>query len=162
MSQASIELDRVRAQVGSAVENAQERYHTDIRTYEAIPGEDFDIDRTHRQVTRLREKLDALGAINMMAIDEYQELMQRHGFISAQKNEIERSIALLEDALEEIEETSKNKFLDTFKVVDAEFQSLFPILFPGGEARLEMTAPEDPLTPVSSSLRGCPERNISG
>ena len=81
----------------------------------------------------------------MMAIEEYDGLMERHTFITAQREEVLNSINLIEDALEEIEETSKKKFLETFHAIDAEFSNLFPILFTGGTGRLELNMPDDPL-----------------
>jgi chromosome segregation protein len=86
-----------------------------------------------------------MGGVNMVAVEEYERISKRHEFIDAQKEEVLGSILLLQEAIDEIEETSKEKFLSTFEVVNQNFIELFPILFPGGEARLELTS-EDALT----------------
>ena len=78
----------------------------------------------------MKSKIDGLGAINMMAIEEYEQLMERYEFLTGQKEEVIGSIMLLEEAISEIEETSKEKFLATFHVVNENFQELFPVLFP--------------------------------
>ncbi len=145
-TQFDIELERLTVQVEGARSQALEKYHTELTREGESDLTESDLVKKTKLVAKLREKLDGLGAINMMAIQEYDELMERYNFIQAQKTEVESSITILEDALEEIEETSRIKFSETFTVVDREFRSLFPILFPGGEAHLEMTNPEDPLT----------------
>ena len=74
----------------------------------------------------------------MMAIEEYEKLMERYEFLTGQKEEVIGSIMLLEEAISEIEETSREKFLATFHVINKNFQELFPVLFPTGEAKLEL------------------------
>jgi chromosome segregation protein len=105
--------------------------------------ESFSSEVVTKEVQSLRRKVDGLGAINMVAIEEYERLSERYEFIQAQKEEVTGSILLLEEAISEIEETSKEKFKSTFEVINENFQSLFPILFPGGEARLELTDPDN-------------------
>ena len=79
----------------------------------------------------------------MMAIEEYEKLMERYEFLTGQKEEVIGSIMLLEEAISEIEETSREKFLATFHVINKNFQELFPVLFPTGEAKLELKEAED-------------------
>lgn len=145
VSQKQIELERLRAAIAGINEQAIEKYHIDIFTYEFERDPEFDDKKVAKFVQKTRNKIESLGAINMMAIEEYDQLMERLEFIRAQREEVFNSINLLEDALEEIEDTSKNKFLETFDTITREFTNLFPILFPGGEAKLELTSPEDPL-----------------
>jgi chromosome segregation protein len=138
-------MERLKLAIEGISQQAIEKYHLNIAEREYTVDPDFDEKKVSRDVNKLRSKIDELGAINMMAIEEYDELMRRLDFITAQREEVFNSINLLEDALEEIEETTKNRFAETFAVVNSEFQNLFPILFPGGEGRLDMNAPEDPL-----------------
>jgi chromosome segregation protein len=141
----TLELERLKTAAIAYRQQADERYHVDITTLELIESEDYDAQKSARHISRLKQKIEDLGAINMMAIEEYDELIKRLEFIEAQRTEVLNSIALIEDALEEIEATTERKFTETFTQVNAEFQSLFPILFPNGEAHLEMTEPDDPL-----------------
>jgi chromosome segregation protein len=96
-------------------------------------------------VQRLRTKIEGMGAINMMALKEYDEKSERRDFITKQRDEVTSSIDLLTAAISEIEETSLRKFLEVFNRINEEFGKLFPILFPTGEGKLEMTTPDQPL-----------------
>lgn len=139
-SKKNVELERLKQVSRGLLDQAREKYQIDLMelSIEAEPG--FDPDKQSREISRLRSQLEGMGAINMVAIEEYERISKRHEFIDAQKDEVLGSIALLEEAIDEIEETSKEKFLATFEVVNGNFIELFPILFPGGEARLELTS----------------------
>ncbi len=141
----NLELERLRLAICNANDQAQEKYHLDLATLEVIEDPEFNSEKATKEVTKLRGKIENLGAINMMAIDEYNQLIERRNFIDAQRQEVVSSIGVLEQALAEVEETSKNKFMETFEIINLEFSQLFPILFPGGEARLELSNNEDPL-----------------
>jgi chromosome segregation protein len=145
MNSVSIELERARIGVSSAVQQSAEKYHEDISQFKIEIDPDFNIDKASRAVSRLRNQIENLGGINMMAIEEYDQLRERSDFILAQREEVLSSIDLLQEAIEEMDESSKNRFLDAFTAINHEFGLLFPILFPGGDAKLEMTNPEDPL-----------------
>ena len=145
VSEKGLELERVRLGIEGAQAQAKEKYHIDLKeyTFEVIEG--FDASSETRKVGSLRSKIESMGLINMMAIDEYRELTERHDFMSAQKNEVISSVNLLELAIEEIEEKSQNKFMDTFTTLNREFSELFPILFPRGEAQITLTDADNPL-----------------
>jgi chromosome segregation protein len=141
----NVAIERAKIGMSSVIEQAQEKYQVDIRTWTFAFNPEFNIEKSSRLVSSLRSKIEALGPVNMMAMQEHTELNQREKFIRGQQDEIIASLNLLGDAIAEIETTSKEKFLNIFQVINAEFGKLFPILFPGGEAHLEMTNPEDPL-----------------
>ncbi len=94
---------------------------------------------------KLRGELDALGAVNMLALDEYEKLQARQEFVNQQRQELRDSIEFLRQASAEIEASSVQRFNATFKQVAAEFTSLFPVLFPRGQAGLVLDKPHDPL-----------------
>jgi chromosome segregation protein len=142
-SSKSVDIERLKAASMGVLEQAEEKYQLDLTTYDFEMDESFSSEVVTKEVQSLRRKVDGLGAINMVAIEEYERLSERYEFIQAQKEEVTGSILLLEEAISEIEETSKEKFKSTFEVINENFQSLFPILFPGGEARLELTDPDN-------------------
>ncbi len=144
-SQNRIEVERLREASKALLEQAEEKYHVNLLEYKLDYQSDFSPDDVSKQVQTLRRKIESLGGINMVAIDEYERLSERHQFITAQREEVFGSILLLEEAIAEIEETSRERFLGTFDTINENFQSLFPILFPGGEARLELSDREDVL-----------------
>ncbi|MBI2374713.1 MAG: chromosome segregation protein SMC [Deltaproteobacteria bacterium] len=94
---------------------------------------------------RLRKKLDAMGEINLTAIAEFQEVQARHKFLDEQKQDLEAAIADLKTAIRRINKTSHERYMETFKLVNEKLQVVFPRLFGGGVASLEITGGADPL-----------------
>ncbi len=86
----------------------------------------------------LRSAVERMGEVNVTAIEEHQELDQRFTFLSAQKTDLEDSLAKLKDAIGRIDETSRARFKETFDIVNDKFQVVFPRLFGGGRASLTL------------------------
>ncbi|MBC7658645.1 MAG: chromosome segregation protein SMC [Chitinophagaceae bacterium] len=144
-SKKTVELERLKTVSRSLLDQAQEKHQVDLMSHPHVDDPDFDADKTNRELNKLRTSLEGMGAINMVAVEQYEKISVRNEFIQAQKEEVLGSILLLEEAIEEIQETSKDKFMTTFEVVNQNFMELFPILFPTGEARLELTS-DDAMT----------------
>lgn len=141
----NLSLERIKMAIAGVEAQALEKYQVDIKLYEFAFDEDFNLDKAGRQVSALRGKIEALGPVNMMAMKEFSDLSERENFIRGQHDEIIASATLLAEAIQEIEGTSKEKFLRIFATINENFGKLFPILFPGGEGHLELTNPDDPL-----------------
>jgi chromosome segregation protein len=92
-----------------------------------------------------RRKIDALGAVNLLAIEEYRELRDRHSFLKAQSDDLWQSREKLYKSIDEINHTSAELFNSTFETIRKNFAETFKKLFGGGEANLELTASEDVL-----------------
>ncbi len=90
-----------------------------------------------------RKKLDALGEVNLGAIEEHEELSERFRFLSEQKEDLETTLASLREAINRINRTSRKRFRETFEAVNERFQSNFPRLFRGGKASLSLTEADD-------------------
>lgn len=97
----------------------------------------------HDAAASLRRRLDALGAVNPAAEEEYAASIQRQEFLLEQQTDLETALQDLRDAIEKMDETCRVLFADTFERVNAGFQEMFPRLFRGGKARLELTDPSD-------------------
>lgn len=95
------------------------------------------------EVDRLREKIRKLGEVNVMAVEEYDEQKKRHEFLLNQREDLLKSIRDLEKAIERINRTSEERFRIAFEEINTRFQRIFPIVFGGGSAKLEMTNPAD-------------------
>lgn len=141
----NIQLERIKMALAGITEQAVEKYKLDLETYQFEIDPDFNHESKTRSVQRLRSKIESMGAINMMALQEYDEKTTRREFIIKQRDEVLSSIDLLAAAIIEIEDTSVRKFAEIFETINNEFASLFPILFPTGEGRLELTQPDNPL-----------------
>ena len=96
-------------------------------------------------VELLRAKVDRLGAVNMMAIDQFDELEQRHDFLTTQRQDLIDSISSTGDAIKRIDVTTRSRFREAFKVVNEHFQLTFETLFGGGRAELVLLDESDVL-----------------
>ena len=92
---------------------------------------------------RYRGELNRLGEINWQAIEDYDRQKLRYDFLKSQETELKKSIEDLELAISHIDEKSKTRFKDAFGEVNMRFEKVFPIIFGGGEARLEVVGDLD-------------------
>jgi chromosome segregation protein len=99
-------------------------------------------DEEREQLEDLKAQAERMGAINLTAIEEYDELKKRHEFMSEQKADLERSLADLKSAIVKINRASRERFQETFDRVNEKFQAVFPRLFNGGRAGLVLTSAE--------------------
>ncbi len=94
-------------------------------------------------IVRLRQKIDRLGPVNMMAIDQFDELNTRHQFLTTQRKDLTDSIALTGDTIRKIDETSKVRFREAFAAIRENFQGTFSTLFGGGHATIALLDEND-------------------
>lgn len=87
-------------------------------------------------IAAIRSRIDRLGPVNMMAIDQFDELEARYAFMTTQRQDLVDSIAGTEKAIERIDGTTKERFREAFSAISANFQDAFATLFGGGRAGL--------------------------
>ncbi len=104
-----------------------------------------DWDALEQQVVELQAKLDAMGTVNVEAIQEYDELEQRFQFLSQQHDDLVKAKEQLLQVIAKINATTKQLFLETFEKVRVNFQQMFTELFGGGKANLVLLDENDPL-----------------
>jgi len=97
------------------------------------------------EVKQLRERIASMGAVNLVAIEEYRELRERHEFLQAQSQDLWNSKEELVRAIDEINETSQSLFQDTFEKIRQNFKYTYGQLTGGGESDLELIDAEDVL-----------------
>ncbi|WP_432485399.1 chromosome segregation protein SMC [Kineococcus esterisolvens] len=90
--------------------------------------------------------LSQLGTVNPLALEEYAAMEERHAFLVAQSDDLKKSRKDLLDIVREVDERVERVFTEAFTDVAAQFEQVFPRLFPGGEGRLVLTDPADMLT----------------
>jgi chromosome segregation protein len=96
-------------------------------------------------ITVLRAKLDRLGPVNMMAIEQFDELETRYAFLATQRKDLVDSIAQTSEAIKRIDETTMQRFTEAFAAINRNFQEAFSTLFGGGRAGLTLLDESDPL-----------------
>ncbi len=112
----------------------------ELRTSTDLPlveGEQLVLEDTAYR--EMRTRLENMGPVNMMALEEYQETAQRHGFLETQRKDLVDSIENTQATIKEIDEFSRQKFQEAFERVNENFQVTFRKLFGGGQAFMRLT-----------------------
>jgi chromosome segregation protein len=91
----------------------------------------------------LREKIEQMGPVNMMALEEYTEAASRHGFLEEQRKDLMESIENTQDTIKEIDQISRTKFDEAFVKINENFAHVFSRLFQGGQAFLRLVDAEN-------------------
>jgi len=91
------------------------------------------------KLEKVKRKIENLGPINLAAIDEFKDQSERKEYLDSQLEDLRDALATLEKAIRKIDRETRTRFRETFTNVNAGFQRLFPKLFGGGHAYLEMT-----------------------
>ena len=94
-------------------------------------------------IDELKRKIDRLGPVNMMAIEQFDELDTRHAFLTAQRADLIESIAATGEAISKIDLTTRQRFREAFDAINLNFQEMFGTLFGGGRAGLTLVDEED-------------------
>lgn len=110
------------------------------------------------QVTK---RIERLGAINLAAIEEYQSESERKQYLDAQHADLTEALETLEEAIRKIDRDTRARFKETFDKVNTQFQILFPILFGGGQANLELMGEDILEAGVTVMARPPGKRNSS-
>jgi chromosome segregation protein len=96
-------------------------------------------------VEELRAKLDRLGPVNLLALQEVEELQERSTFLNEQRSDLVSALKTLDATVREIDTVCTERFVDTLEKVNTVFHETFGQLFGGGSAYLELVDPDDPL-----------------
>ncbi len=107
----------------------------------------------------LANQIQRLGPINLAAIDEFKEQSERMAYLDSQHEDVSQSLATLEGAIRKIDRETRTRFKETFDRVDSGFKELFPKLFGGGHAYLELTGDDLLDTGVTVMARPPGKRN---
>jgi chromosome segregation protein len=91
----------------------------------------------------LRQKIEQMGPVNMMALDEYKETAERHSFLETQRKDLIESIENTQETIKEIDQISRTKFDEAFARINENFAQVFSRLFQGGQAFLRLTDAEN-------------------
>jgi chromosome segregation protein len=121
-------------------ENKGEPTEADLAALDATKWDDV-----KAEVDALRQRIASMGAVNLVAIEEYSELKQRYEFLKTQNDDLTNAKAALLKAIDDINQTSLEQFKVTFEQIKKNFAYTFNILFGGGRAEIELISAEDPL-----------------
>jgi len=111
------------------------------------------------KLERVANRIQRLGAINLAAIEEHKEQSERKVYLDAQNEDLEEALESLESAIKKIDKETRTRFKETFDKVNAGIKELFPKVFGGGHAYLEMTGEDLLDTGVTVMARPPGKRN---
>ena len=94
------------------------------------------------ELNRLDREIEALGAVNLAALEELKAATERKRYLEAQSEDLSLAIETLEEAIRRIDGESRDLLMDTYNKVNLQLAELFPVLFAGGEARLVLSGEE--------------------
>ncbi len=137
ISAQNLQVTELRLKLQHLEEGVEDKYHLELRSIlpqfsEEQPPQEM----REQRLEELKNKIALLGEVNLIASKEYEELESRYKFLSEQKEDLEQSLASLQKAINKINRTSRERFRETFELVNEEFKAIFPKLFEGGKAEL--------------------------
>jgi chromosome segregation protein len=140
ISEYTLRMENIRQQI-------QERYTVDMTEWmtssERVQISDDQYSELKLELDGLKEKIAKFGNVNLAAIEEVDQLKERFEFLTNQRDDLEKSLQSLVDAIKKINKTTREMFEETFNNVNERFQQIFPRLFRGGKAKLMLTDPEN-------------------
>ena len=123
--------------------------------------DDADLVDWEEQLQLMANRITRLGPINLAAIDEYAIESERKEYLDKQNDELEEALSTLQSAIHKIDRETRTRFKETFELVNTHIQALFPKLFGGGHAYLEMTGEDLLNTGVTLMARPPGKKNSS-
>lgn len=123
--------------------------------------EDASIAAWEEEADKIATRISRLGAINLAAIDEFKVQEERKQYLDSQYEDLTEALSVLENAIQKIDKETRARFKETFDQVNEGFQKLFPKVFGGGSAHLELTGDDLLNTGVSVIARPPGKRNTT-
>jgi chromosome segregation protein len=143
-SRIQLTLAEKRLNLQHLADNLREKYDTDLESLAAETGDDHaSRDQLLLDIEELRGRLERMGEVNLAAIGEYEELTSRFQFMSQQKEDLEKSIADLQQTIVKLNRICRLRFKESFESINEKFEAIFPRLFRGGKAKLVLTDEND-------------------
>ena len=105
-----------------------------------ISGEELALAETNYR--EMKERIESMGAVNMMALEEYNECDQRFTFLTRERDDLLQSIADTQQAIAELDQVSREKFEQAFNNINHHFSEAFHAIFGGGTAEMRLTEPD--------------------
>ena len=159
LEKARLQQQEVELNARNLLRQVEQLGHEVAELAEALP-EDADAQAWQENLERLDVRITRLEPINLAAISEYEEELKRKEYMDAQNEDLISALETLENAIKKIDRKTRTRFKDTFENVNKGIQELFPKLFGGGHAYLELTG-DDLLTTGVSIMARPPGKRIS-
>jgi chromosome segregation protein len=141
-----MKVSEIQLKLSHLQDSMKERYGTTLSTSVGVAPLEFPKEEMSKRLAELKSALEGFGEVNLMAIEEYQELKQRHDFLTEQQADLQQALETLRKVIIRINRTTTKRFLETFHLVNERFKQVFMRLFKGGQASLLLLDEQDPST----------------
>ncbi|HEY7885054.1 MAG TPA: chromosome segregation protein SMC, partial [Cellvibrionaceae bacterium] len=131
----------------------------DLTTLLANLADDVELGPLEQELEQIAARINRLGLINLAAIDEYKTESERKRYLDAQNDDLHEALETLENAIKKIDRETRTRFKETFDQVNSGLQELFPKVFGGGHAYLELTGEDLLDTGITIMARPPGKRN---
>jgi len=158
-----LKIAEVESQIRSVMQKAGEKYEVELQNISVeIPDPELPETEWHNRMQELKERLRDFGAVNLLALEEYQTYKERQEFLNAQMKDLLEAKSTLSSTINKINQTARKLFLETIDKVRENFKKVFEELFTGGEADLRLLDEDDPLeSPIEIIARPRGKRLLS-
>lgn len=140
-----MDANRGENRITSLRERISEEFEMSMPEALDLKDEDFVLSRAEKENREIKNRILEIGAVNLLAISEYDRTKKRFDFLSAQRNDIEESIETYEQIVEKMEKEIKATFNDNFENITKNFKDCFVALFAGGKADIVLEDASDPI-----------------
>ena len=161
LNQLVIQHEKVVQEMDFLKKAAREQLNIDLSMqFEEFLPQEFSKQEAEKRLEEVKKKLSRIGAVNLTAVEEHQEVEERYKFIEEQRQDLVDSIQSLKSAITKIDRTCKERFSEALERVNGKLKEVFPMLFAGGGAELALTDSSDPLESGVEYLVRLPGKRI--
>ncbi|QTJ32780.1 chromosome segregation protein SMC [Dolosigranulum pigrum] len=142
-NQINVKLSRLDVNIDHQLAHLAEEYQVSYEDARLHPELELSFDQASARVKQLKQAIATLGHVNIDAIEEYQQLAERLEFLGGQQQDLLDAKAQLRQTMERMDQEVKIRFKEMFDQIKEQFSYVFPKLFKGGRAQLELTDPDN-------------------
>lgn len=159
MREAKIQSDTIKSGV-------YEKYQRDLDEMLSsfTPLDESEAEELRNRLEKEKKRLELFGEVNLLALSEYEQLKERHDFLSSQVEDLNASLETLQTTITKINKISRQRFKETYEGISDCFTKVFPRLFPGGTGSLSLTDESDMLetgVDIDIQIPGKKRQNLS-
>lgn len=141
LEQRRLQCQELRVRAKTLEEQLHEQSYEVETLLNELPDE-ADILSYEAQLSEITQRIEQIGAVNLAALEEHQSVAERKIYLDAQHHDLEQALEILKTAIQKMDKETRSRFKETFDKINQNFKDLFPRLFSGGEASLQLQDPD--------------------
>ncbi len=141
LEQQRLQCQELRVRAKTLEEQLHEQDYELENLLKELPA-DADISRYESRLAEVTHRIEQMGAVNLAALEEHQTVVERKNYLDSQHQDLVEALETLQTAIQKMDKETRNRFKETFDKINQNFSALFPRLFSGGEASLQLQDPD--------------------